>query len=147
MRLTWSLPSRVLWIVTHFVGCAPFVVMAVIKLKRFNFKASINSMYFNNFMCIWFDFIHNSYYLSSSSRFSFSFFTRDSIALLLNVSDSPPCLWHMSEWTMLRQASADVGAFVLILTPSILCFLSNSMKWKQIWKLLFIPLSVNTENK
>ena len=29
---------------------------------------------------------------SNSSRFSFSFFTKDSIALLLNDSDSPPCL-------------------------------------------------------
>ena len=56
---TCSLPSRVLWMVTHLVGVAPFVVMAEIRL-------------------------------SNSSRFSFSFLTRDSIALLLNVSDSPP---------------------------------------------------------
>ena len=54
-------PSRVLCMVTHFVGCVPFVVMAVISA-------------------------------SNSSRFSLSFFTRDSIARLLNDSDSPPCL-------------------------------------------------------
>ena len=44
---------------THLVGCAPFVVIAVIRL-------------------------------SSSSRFSLSFFTRLSIARLLKLSDSPP---------------------------------------------------------
>ena len=45
--------------VTHFVGVAPLVVMAEIRL-------------------------------SNSSLFSFSFLTRDSIARLLKVSDSPP---------------------------------------------------------
>lgn len=66
--------------VTHLLGWAPFVVMAVIKE-------------------------------SSSSRFSLSFLTSDSMARLANPSLSPPCRWHISEWTMLRQASADVGAF------------------------------------
>ncbi len=47
--------------VTHFVGWAPFVVIAVIRL-------------------------------SNSSRFSFNFFTRLSMARLLKLSDSPPCL-------------------------------------------------------
>jgi len=51
---------------------------------------------------------------SSSSRFSFSFLTRDSIALLLNVSLSPPCLWHIRLCTIDRQASAEVGALLLI---------------------------------
>ena len=62
---TCSLPSSVLGMVTHLVGWAPPVVMAVIKL-------------------------------SSSSLFSFSFLTRDSIALLLNASLSPPCLHTQS---------------------------------------------------
>ena len=57
---TCNRPSKVLWMVTHFVGWAPLVVMAVIKL-------------------------------SNSSLFSFNFFTRLSIALLLKLSDSPPC--------------------------------------------------------
>ena len=48
--------------------------------------------------------------LSSSSLFSLSFLTRLSMALFEKDSDSPPCLWHMREWTMLRQASAEVGA-------------------------------------
>ena len=48
---------------------------------------------------------------SNSSLLSFNFFTSDSIALLANVSDSPPCLWHMRLWTMLAQASnVDGGA-------------------------------------
>ena len=46
--------------VTHFVGWAPLVVMAVMRL-------------------------------SSSSLFSFSFFTRLSMARFENDSDSPPC--------------------------------------------------------
>ena len=54
-------PSRVLCMVTHFVGWVPLVVMAVMRA-------------------------------SNSSLFSFSFFTSDSIARLLNDSDSPPCL-------------------------------------------------------
>lgn len=57
---TWSLPSRVLGMVTHLVGWTPLVVMAVIR---------------------W----------SSSSRFSFNFFTNDSMARLENASLSPPC--------------------------------------------------------
>lgn len=65
--------------VTHLLGCAPFVVIAVISE-------------------------------SSSSLFSFSFFTSDSIARFAKPSLSPPCLWHISECTMLRQASAEVGA-------------------------------------
>lgn len=48
---------------------------------------------------------------SNSSRFSFSFLTNDSMARLANPSLSPPWRWHINEWTMLRQASADVGAF------------------------------------
>ena len=58
---TWRRPSRVLCIVTHFVGWVPFVVIAVMSA-------------------------------SNSSRFSFNFFTRDSIALFENASLSPPCL-------------------------------------------------------
>jgi len=42
---------------------------------------------------------------------TFNFFTRLSIARLANPSDSPPCRWHMRLCTILRQASADVGAF------------------------------------
>lgn len=78
---TCNRPSNVLCIVTHLLGCAPFVVMAVISE-------------------------------SSSSLFSLSFFTRDSIALFENPSLSPPCLWHIKLCTILRQASAEVGAFV-----------------------------------
>ena len=78
--LTCSLPSRVLCMVTHLLGCAPLVVIAVIRL-------------------------------SSSSRFSFSFFTRDSMARFAKLSDSPPWRWHMRLCTMLRHASALVGAF------------------------------------
>ena len=81
---TCNLPSNVLCIVTHLLGWAPFVVMAVIKL-------------------------------SSSSLFSFSFFTRLSMARLPKLSDSPPCLWHMRLCTMLRHASADVGALVAMM--------------------------------
>uniref|UniRef100_A0A8W7PUK5 Uncharacterized protein n=1 Tax=Anopheles coluzzii TaxID=1518534 RepID=A0A8W7PUK5_ANOCL len=80
-------PSSVRCIVTHLLGCAPFVVMAVMSE-------------------------------SSSSRFSFSFFTSDSIARLEKPSLSPPCRWHISEWTMLRQASALVGAAVGIAAMS-----------------------------
>jgi hypothetical protein len=50
--------------VTNFEGCAPLVVIAVIKL-------------------------------SSSSRFSFNFFTKLSMARLAKLSLSPPCLWHI----------------------------------------------------
>lgn len=42
---------------------------------------------------------------------TFNFFTRLSIARLANPSDSPPCRWHMRLCTILRHASADVGAF------------------------------------
>ena len=73
-------PSSVRCIVTHFVKCAPLVVMAVTKD-------------------------------SSSSLLSLSFFTNDSMALLANVSDSPPCLWHIRLCTMLAHASkVDGGA-------------------------------------
>ena len=47
---------------------------------------------------------------SSSSFFSFSFFTRLSIALLAKLSLSPPCRWHIRLCTMLRQASLLLGA-------------------------------------
>lgn len=50
---------------------------------------------------------------SSSSFFSLSFFTRLSMALLANVSLSPPCLWHMRLCTILRQASLLVGVLVI----------------------------------
>lgn len=83
IKLTCKRPSNVRWIVTHLLGCAPFVVIAVIKE-------------------------------SSSSRFSFNFLTSDSMALLEKPSLSPPCLWHISEWTILRQASAEVGAVVFM---------------------------------
>ena len=43
---------------------------------------------------------------SSSSFFSFSFFTRLSMARLAKPSLSAPCRWHIRLWTMLRQASA-----------------------------------------
>lgn len=79
--VTCNLPSKVLWIVTHLLGCAPLVVIAVISE-------------------------------SSSSLFSLSFLTSDSMARLAKPSLSPPCLWHMRLCTMLRQASAEVGAFV-----------------------------------
>lgn len=49
---------------------------------------------------------------SNSSRFSFNFFTSDSMALFAKPSLSPPCRWHIKLCTMLKQASADVGAFV-----------------------------------
>ena len=78
-NLTCNRPSRVLWIVTHLVGWAPLVVIAVIKA-------------------------------SSSSLFSFNFLTKLSIARLAKDSLSPPCRWHMRLWTILRQASAEVGA-------------------------------------
>lgn len=81
-RLTCSRPSRVRWIVTHLLGWAPLVVIAVIKE-------------------------------SSSSFFSFSFFTRLSIARLEKLSLSPPCRWHIKLCTMLRQASLLVGVFVI----------------------------------
>lgn len=79
---TCNLPSRVRWMVTHLVECAPLVVIAVMRL-------------------------------SSSSRFSFNFFTRLSMARLAKLSLSPPCRWHIRLWTMLRQASLDVGACVM----------------------------------
>ena len=77
---TWRRPSSVLCMVTHLLGCAPAVVIDVIKA-------------------------------SNSSFFSFSFFTNDSIALFANISDSPPCLWHIKLWTMLRQASFEDGVW------------------------------------
>lgn len=40
---------------------------------------------------------------------TFSFFTKLSMALLEKLSLSQPCLWHIKLWTMLKQASADVG--------------------------------------
>lgn len=46
---------------------------------------------------------------SSSSFFSFSFFTRLSMALLAKPSFSPPCRWHIRLCTMLRQASLLLG--------------------------------------
>ena len=46
---------------------------------------------------------------SNSSLFSLSFLTNDSMARLANPSLSPPCLWHINEWTIDRQASAEVG--------------------------------------
>ena len=52
--------------------------------------------------------------LSSSSLFSFNFLTRDSMARLAKDSLSPPCLWHIKLCTMLRHASADVGACDII---------------------------------
>lgn len=79
---TCSRPSRVRWIVTHLLGWAPFVVIAVIKE-------------------------------SSSSFFSFSFFTRLSMARLEKLSLSPPCRWHIKLCTILRQASLLVGVFVM----------------------------------
>lgn len=48
---------------------------------------------------------------SSSSFFSFSFFTRLSMARLAKPSFSPPCRWHIRLWTMLRQASLLLGGF------------------------------------
>ncbi len=73
--LTCSLPSSVLWMVTHLLGWTPLVVMAVMSE-------------------------------SSSSFFSFSFFTRLSMARLAKPSFSAPCRWHIRLCTMLRQASA-----------------------------------------
>lgn len=75
-------PSKVRWMVTHLLGCAPFVVIAVMRE-------------------------------SSSSFFSFSFFTRLSMARLAKLSLSPPCRWHIRLCTMLRQASLLVGVFVI----------------------------------
>lgn len=68
--------------VTHLLGCAPFVVIAVMRE-------------------------------SSSSFFSFSFFTRLSMARLAKLSLSPPCRWHIRLCTILRQASLLVGVFVI----------------------------------
>lgn len=76
--------------VTHLLGWAPLVVMAVMRE-------------------------------SSSSFFSFSFFTRLSIARLANVSLSPPCLWHMRLCTMLRHASLLVGVLVMDILIRLLC--------------------------
>ncbi len=96
-------PSSVLCMVTHLLGWAPLVVMAVISE-------------------------------SSSSFFSFSFFTRLSMARLANVSLSPPCLWHIRLCTMLRQASLLVGVFVMdilrwLSAPErLLCAVSNSFQ-------------------
>lgn len=49
-------------------------------------------------------------YVKTAVRFTLSFFTRDSIARLLKPSLSPPWRWHINECTMLKQASALVGA-------------------------------------
>lgn len=87
---TCSRPSSVRWMVTHLLGWAPLVVIAVMSE-------------------------------SSSSFFSFSFFTRLSMARLANVSLSPPCLWHIRLCTMLRQASLLVGVLVI----DILIFVSG----------------------
>lgn len=95
--LTWSRPSRVRWMVTHLLGWAPLVVMAVMSE-------------------------------SSSSFFSFSFFTRLSMARLAKVSLSPPCLWHIRLCTMLRQASLLVGVFVIDILTDFPCHWA-SLKW------------------
>lgn len=95
---TCSRPSRVLWMVTHLLGWAPLVVIAVMRE-------------------------------SSSSFFSFSFFTRLSMARLANVSLSPPCLWHIRLCTMLRQASLLVGVLVI----DILTSLSHCTFWEYIY--------------
>lgn len=79
MQFTCNRPSSVRWMVTHLLGWAPFVVIAVINE-------------------------------SNSSRFSFNFLTNDSIARLAKLSLSPPCRWHINEWTIDKHASADVGA-------------------------------------
>lgn len=82
LRPTCRRPSRVLWMVTHLLGWAPLVVMAVMRE-------------------------------SSSSFFSFSFFTRLSMARFEKASLSPPCRWHIRLCTMLRQASLLVGVLVI----------------------------------
>lgn len=106
-------PSKVRCMVTHLLGWAPFVVMAVIRE-------------------------------SSSSFFSFSFFTRLSIARFAKLSLSPPCRWHIRLCTMLRQASLLVGVFVIdilhlrfqpwggFLQPSQVS-LSEMSRWKCCW--------------
>lgn len=81
-RSTCRRPSSVLWMVTHLLGWAPLVVMAVMRE-------------------------------SSSSFFSFSFFTRLSMARFEKASLSPPCRWHIRLCTMLRQASLLVGVLVI----------------------------------
>lgn len=77
--------------VTHLLGWAPLVVMAVMSE-------------------------------SSSSFFSFSFFTRLSMARLEKASLSPPCLWHIRLCTMLRHASLLVGVLVIDILISLCTF-------------------------
>lgn len=61
------------------------------------------------------------------------------MARLEKPSLSPPCRWHMRECTMLRQASADVGAVVFMAGEKVIelnDFLENiltpnvTMSWK-----------------
>lgn len=52
---------------------------------------------------------------SSSSFFSFSFFTKLSMARLAKPSFSPPCRWHIRLWTMLKHASLLLGELTDIL--------------------------------
>ena len=94
--LTWSLPSSVLWMVTHLLGCTPLVVIAVMRE-------------------------------SNSSFFSFSFFTRLSMARLAKPSFSPPCRWHIRLCTMLRHASLLLGAF----TDILLCEMREGKVWER----------------
>ena len=47
--------------------------------------------------------------------FSFSFLTRDSMALFAKLSDSPPCLWQIKLCTMLKQASLLLGVGIAII--------------------------------
>jgi hypothetical protein len=50
------------------------------------------------------------------------------MARLANPSDSPPCLWHMRLCTMLRHASAEVGAPVLIVELDVEVVVLEAMK-------------------
>jgi hypothetical protein len=47
---------------------------------------------------------------SSSSRFSFNFFTNDSMARFANPSDSPPC-WIIMEATTTHKNDANINKF------------------------------------
>jgi len=109
--LTCSRPSSVRCIVTHFDRWAPLVVIAVMKRSRPTTKHISKQKRFKNLTCSrpssvlcivthldgWAPLVVIAVIrLSSSSRFSLSFLTRDSMARLANDSLSPPCLKAVS---------------------------------------------------
>lgn len=55
------------------------------------------------------------------------------------------CRWHISEWTMLRQASADVGALVVILVVAVVVVVIQ--KVKNYFFLHVLPLSIMVDSK